>query len=248
MVTSRGCPGKCTFCDKSTFGNKWRGYSAEYLVRMIKHLIKEYGIKELIFYDDTFILSRQRLINLCEILIREKLDFGWSCQARINRVDIDTLKLMKQSGCWQIAYGIESGSQEILDFLQKGITLKQIKDVIRWTKNTGIIPREFFMIGLPLETEDTMRQTINFAKILDLEDFHVTIFTPLPGSKIYEEINQYGTFNEDWRKMNMWSAVFIPNGLTRDIVEKYHKRMFREFYIRPKIILSHLKRIRKWEK
>ena len=247
LVTSRGCVGQCLFCDRKVFGNFVRGYSARYIIDMIKHLQKRYGIKEVIIHDDAFVILRKRLIEFCNIIINEKMDITWSCNARVDLVNPEILKLMRRAGCWQIGYGIESGSQRVLDFIKKGTKLEQIEKAVRWTKEAGMRTRGFFMMGHPTETEKTIRETINFAKRIPVDDFQITLFTPLPGSAAYAVAKQYGEFDDDWSKMNMWEPIFVPKGLTKEGLIKYQRMAFREFYCRPKIILSYLKTLRKPE-
>lgn len=244
LITSRGCPGKCTFCDRSVFGKKCRAFSARYLMVMIKHLVKNYGIRDIVFHDDTFIAFKARLRELCQRLKRERLNLVWSCTARVDYVDPQILKVMREAGCWQIAYGIESGSQQILDFLKKEITLRKIEKALKWTKEAGIRSRGYFMIGVPRETKETIEMTIDFAKRIDLDDFHISFFSPYPGTELYKRVEKYGTFYEEWPKMNGWFPVFIPKGLTQGELERYQKIAFKEFYLRPKIILSYLSRLK----
>ncbi len=243
LVTSRGCPFKCRFCDNSVFGRKVRGYSAGYLVDMIKYLQKKYGIKDIFINDDNFVMLKRRLIEFCNLIKKEKLDLIWGCYSRVDSVTEEILKIMKSAGCWRISYGLESGAQEILNFYRKNETLEQMKSAIRWTKEAGIRAKGFFMMGNFLETEQTLRKTIDFAKKLSLDDFHATFLTPLPGSDIYSIADNYGTFDRDWKKMSMWFPVFVPHGLSQKILEKYRKKAFLEFYLRPSIIISYLKNI-----
>lgn len=247
LITSRGCIGKCLFCDRKVFGNKIRGYSVDYIFEMIKILQRDYGIKDVMIHDDAFVLMKLRLREFCERIIKENIDITWSCNARVDLVNLDILKLMKKAGCKQIGYGIESGSQKILNFIQKGVTLEQIEKAVRWTKKAGIRTRGFFMLGHPTETEETIKETIKFAKKIPVDDFQITIFTPLPGSEAYFVADKYGEFEDDWEKMSMWEPVFVPNGLTKEKLKYYQKRAFREFYFRPKIMLSYLKDIRSKE-
>ena len=245
LITSRGCYGQCTFCDTSVFGSHIRAFSAEYVIDMIIDLIDNYRIKDIAFYDDNFIVNSKRLSRICDYIINSNLDLTWSCDARVDTVkSIDKLKMMKKAGCWQICYGIESGSQEILDVEKKNTKIEKIREVIEWTAKVGIQVKGFFMMGHPLETEESMRQTIDFAKSLPLSNAHVTFVTPLPGTELYKTAGQYGKFDCDWRKMNMWSPVFIPNGLTIDQLNDYKKRFFREFYMRPSVIYNFAKQIR----
>jgi len=245
LITSRGCYGKCTFCDNSVFGRKIRFHSAEYVIKMIKHLIDRYGIKEISFYDDNFIVFANRISKICKMIIDERLDITWSCDARVDTVKSpETLKMLEEAGCWEICYGIETGVQKILDEEKKNISIEQIRQVVDWTAQAGLQVKGFFMMGHPLETEETMKETIKFAKELPLTDAHVTFVTPFPGSELYKTAHNYGTFHNDWRKMNMWTPVFVPRGLSEEILRKYRNKFFREFYLRPRIILAYLKNVK----
>ena len=245
LITSRGCYGKCTFCDTVCFGRKIRNHSPEYVIKMIKALIDGYGVKDVSFYDDNFVAYPKRISQICEMIIREKLDITWSCDSRIDNIKSpDQLTLFKRAGCWEICYGIESGNQKILDEVKKNITLDKIKRVVEWTDEAGINVKGFFMMGLPLETEESINETIQFAKQLPLTNAHVTFTTPLPGSELYSTARQYGTFDDDWAKMNMWNPVFIPHDVSEELLLKSKKRFFREFYLRPGIIFRYLKMIR----
>jgi radical SAM superfamily enzyme YgiQ (UPF0313 family) len=247
LVTSRGCPGKCTFCDRTVFGNFCRGFSAEYLFEMVKELYLRYHIRDILFDDDNFIVFKPRLARFCDLLMSSELDLTWSCNARVDIVDEETLRLMAQAGCWQIAYGIESGNQEILDVLNKGITLDQIRKALAMTRKAGIKTKGFFMIGSPLETPKTVEDTIRFVLELPLDDFQTTLFTPLPGCELYETIETYGELEDDWSKMNLWYPVFVPRGMSKHELVAYSKRAFRRFYFRPKILWGYLKTLKKPE-
>ncbi|MFH1968568.1 MAG: radical SAM protein [bacterium] len=245
LITSRGCPYQCRFCDNSMFGKKVRAYSAGRLIEIVKYLQKNYGVKDIFFNDDNFVMLKNRLIEFCNALHREKLDLTWGCYGRIDNVTDETmLMMMKKAGCWRISYGLESGEQKILDFYRKNETLQQMKKVIGWTRKAGIRSKGFFMMGNFLETEESLKKTVEFAKNLALDDFHATFLTPLPGSDIYDIADQYGSFDRDWDKMSMWFPVFIPNGLNRETLEKYRRKAFLEFYLRPGIVVSYFKNIK----
>lgn len=241
LITSRGCPGKCTFCDRTVFGNVCRGFSAEYLFEMVKELYYRYHIRDILFDDDNFVMFRSRLAEFCELLLKSGLRISWACNARVDLVNLETLRLMARAGCWQVAYGIESGNQDILDVLNKSISLNQIRKALAMTHEAGIKTKGFFMIGSPLETLKTIEQTIRFALELPLDDFQTTFFTPLPGCELYHRIRDYGELEDNWSKMNMWYPVFVPAGLSRRELMAAAKRAFRRFYFRPKILWAYLK-------
>lgn len=244
LITSRGCPFHCTFCDRGIFGNRYRMNSVDYILKMIKELYFKYGVRHIYFADDNFTTSRIRTRELCHRLEEEHLDLTWDCNTRVDQVDPQLLKEMKRAGCRHIAYGIESGNQEILGLLNKGITLKQVEKSIQWTKEAGIDARGNFMLGNPGETEGTIEETIKFAKKLPLNTFKMSFFTPFPATEIYKEIERYGRFDEDWEKLSKYSPVFIPEGLTQKNLERYFKMAYRKFYFRPKMVIHYLKKIK----
>lgn len=246
LVTSRGCTGKCLFCDRSVFGRLPRIHSAERVLVMIEHLIRNYGIKEIQFFDDNFPLFPQRLDEICQGLIKRKWGLTWSCQARADMVNPKILRLMKQAGCWQIGLGIESGSDEILRILQKGETKEKIRKAVEATAKAGIEIKGFFILGNPGETRETLEETEDFILSLPLTYVHTTYFTPYPGSEAYQVADEFGKVSSknNWSKLGRGTieAVFVPRGLTKRHLEKKASEIFRRFYFRPKIIYYHLKK------
>jgi len=202
LVTSCGCSGQCKFCDRSIFGNRCRAHSAEYVMEMINHLHRDYGIRDFHIYEDNFTLFRDRLIKLCNMLIEAKMDISLFCMVRVDTVTPKMLKLMKKAGFWQIAWGIESGSQKILDNIGKGVTVKQNEETLRWAAEAGIRNQGYFMLGYFGEIEDTIKETFAFLRRAPLDDFHITYFTPFPGSSAYKEVDKYGTFDKSWDKVS----------------------------------------------
>jgi len=243
LLTSRGCPGQCTFCDVGGVGRKIRGFSAEYVLGMIAHLVQNYGINDFLIYDDSFVTMRKRLRRLCQEIIDRDLRLHWSCCARVDSVTPEILGLMKKAGCWQIEYGIESGSQKMLDFMQKHITLEQIENAVKWSKDAGIETRGNFIFGFLGETRQTLQETIDFALRLDLDYFQQTFLTPYPGSAIYDLAEQYGEFDKDFERMNNLALNFIPKDLTKEELEEFSAKAFRKFYLRPRVMWHHLKKI-----
>jgi anaerobic magnesium-protoporphyrin IX monomethyl ester cyclase len=243
IVTSRGCPYKCIFCDRSVFGNKCRGHSAQYILELIEYLHKKFGIREILIEDDTFVTLKKRLIEVCEGIINRGIKISWSCLGRADSVTPEILHLMKRAGCWSISYGIETGDEEVMKFIGKNLTLDKIENAVRWTRKAGILSKGFFIMGHPIDTHDTIKKTINFALKIPLDDISVSMMTPFPGSKLYSIASQYGEFEDNWKKMNELDIVFVPKGLTEDDLHRYSKEMFRRFYLRPRIVLNYMKRI-----
>ena len=244
MITSRGCPGRCIFCDLKTFGNRCRRNSIPYTMRVVEQLTEQFGIRDLRIPDDTFVISKKHVLAFCDEVAARRLDISWSCQARVNTVDPELLAAMKRAGCWQIDYGIESGSQRILDTLRKGITREQALRALRWTRDAGIQTKGYFMLGSPGETPETIHETIAFAREAALDSFQVSFFTPFPGSPVYDEIAAHGVLEEQWGSMSIWNPVFVPRGMTKAQLVDASQRALRAFYLRPMTILRYLMRIR----
>jgi len=243
IVTTRGCPYKCIFCDRSVFGNRCRGHSAEYVLELIEYLSKKFGIKEILIEDDTFVTFKDRLIEICEGIINRGIRISWSCLARADAVTPEILSLMKKAGCWSISYGIETGDPEVMKFIGKTLNLNKVEQAVRLTKKAGILSKGFFILGHPIDTHDTIKRTIDFALRIPLDDISVSMMTPFPGSILYKIASQYGKFENDWKRMNELNTVFVPKGLTENDLQRYSKEIFRRFYFRPRIVLNYLKRI-----
>ncbi len=244
IISARGCPEKCIFCDTSVFSRQIRYYSPEYILEMIEYLVRYFGIKEIIFEDDQFLINKDRVINICEGLLRATWRISWCCSGRVNSInDLEVLKLMKQSGCWQINYGIESGNQYILDFAKKRISIDQIEKAVQLTHAAGILSKGYFIFGLPFETEETMEATIQFALRLPLNDMSIFILTPFPGSEMYDIAQQYGIIEKDYKKMNLLEVTYVPFNLTKEKLLSYQRRFMRKFYLRPHIIGNYFGRL-----
>ena len=251
IITSRGCPYRCSFCNRAIFGNKFRHRSEKNVVDEIEILIKKFNAKEIKFWDDAINVIPERLINICNEILRRGIKIPWSCIARINGMDEPLLKKMKEAGCWQISYGIESENQKILDNIKKDLTISQIKEVVSTTNKAGIRTRGFFMLGLPGETKETMQQTINFSKslMLDIANFYIT--TPYPSTDLYEDAKKSGelkkaSYNE--YLTNFPDEIsYVPNGLTAGLIKEYQWRAYKSFYLRLQYVIKQLFRINSME-
>lgn len=244
IITSRGCPFRCGFCScHKTFGRTYRFMSAARVIREIKYLVEEYRADSLHFYDDTLTIHKGRIMELCELMIKNKLTLPWACFTRVDKVDRELLQAMKRSGCYQIFYGVESGTQRLLDIIDKDITLEQIKNAVQITKEEGIEALGSFIIGLPTETPEESERTIRFAIELDMDFAHCEIFTPHPGTQIFEIALKYGKLTTtDWNKFSTWSEepVYMPDGRTPDELKKARDKFYIKFYLRPNFLLKRL--------
>ena len=243
VVLSRGCPNQCTFCDRSVFGNRCRAHSAEYAVRLFLDLRRNYGVREILVEDDTFLILAERIREFCERLIAEKVDISWSCLGRADRVDRDLLVLMKAAGCWHISYGIESGDPAILKSVRKNLDLEQIRQAVRWSREAGLRTKGFFILGFPGETHASLKTTREFALSIPLDDVTVMQMTPFPGSELYAVADKHGEFDRDWLKMSTLKTVFVPSGLLREDLEAARRDMLRAFYLRPAVLFRQLQHV-----
>ena len=235
VVTSRGCPFSCSFCDRSTSGRKGRFHGVDYTLALCRRLAR-LGVRHILFYDDLFTVSRKRVVELCERFLSEGLRFTWSCNSHPNLLDPETLRLMRRAGCWQIAYGIESGSQRILDVVKHEVRIPRMLETLRMTRAAGIRVKGLLMMAHPTEDEDSLRETVAFLRTAPLDLMQITKFTPYPGTPSYPTVRQHGSFAEDWERMNAMNWVFVPNGLTPALLERYFRQAYRAFYTRPDVL------------
>lgn len=237
MMTSRGCPHQCVFCSTYTvFGRRCRLRSPENVFDEIKLLVDRFGVRRIDFMDDTFTIDRQRVVDLCRMILAAGLDIRWLCQTRVDRVDPDLLALMREAGCDLVLFGLESGSQKVLDSIKKGVTIQQAEKAIKWTKEAGIAIIGSFMIGNPSETRATIMETVAFACRNDIDSADFNLFTPYPGTKHFEDMYQ----DDEWRaftdpEFNV-KVAYVPEGLTHDDLDLAQRITYRRFYLRPRYI------------
>lgn len=247
LETSRGCPYGCTYCNKSIFGRNFRVKSPQKVVGEFLQA-KELGFKEIHIIDDGFTTNIERAKEICDLLIREKVNIGWHTAngIRADRVDLELLKKMKQAGCWGIYLGIESGNQEILNKIKKGITLEQVQNAVKWAKKAKLEVAGYFMIGLPGETKETMQQTIDFAKSLNLDLAKISITIPLPATELFNELNKKNLIKttnwEDFKFYSSPSKIYDHENLSWKTIEKYSRKFYREVYLRPSFIFKRIKK------
>ena len=243
FIRSRGCPFKCTFCGvDAIFTHKFRCQSPERTLEEIFFLIKQFKVREILFKDSDFLIRRKNVVELCELLIEKQLDLIWSCNARVDKVDKDLLKLMKLAGCNQITYGIESGSQRMLDTLKKDFTAEQVIKGVRAAKEQGIDCVGNFIIGTPGEDYESINETIQLVKKLDLDYASFHFLTAFPGSPLYGEAVKQGWLLEN-RESDFESFNMNASKLSESELEKAMRTMIRSFYLRPSYIMNRMKRI-----
>lgn len=254
IMSSRGCPYQCIFCDRTVFGNRFRARSAKNVADEIEHLIKDFGIKEFKFFDDMFSLDQQRVMDICNELERRKIHLPWSCTTRVDRVSEELIKRMAEAGCWQIAFGLESGSQKILDKMKKGIKLEQSRKAVKWCQKYGIDVRAFFVLGMPGETKETIRETVQFAKDLGLD--MPTFYTLMiyPGNELFHIVHKEGKLlHSDFSQysslinVNETKLHYVPEGMTEDELKHAISWAYKSFFLDPRYILRQFLKIRSLE-
>ena len=250
VFTSRGCPFDCLYCEtKIMCGKKPRLHSAERVCEEIGILYNKFKVRNIMFFDDIFIINRERVMKVCDYILDNKLKLTWSCLGRVNYVDLELLKKMKKSGCEIISYGIESGDQDVLNFYRRNTSLDQIRKAIKLTKKAGIAIRAFFMIGSPLPKRDirkSIKKTIDFAKELNTDSMYLSILTPFPGSEMYDLfIKENFIDKSEWLDFTMFkkSIVKVP-GLSQEELAQILNDAYREYYLRPKYIFKMLGKLR----
>ncbi len=241
IITSRGCPFRCAYCSGHlTFGKTHRYNSTENIIKEIKELITKYEADSIQFYDETFTANRKRVIELCDEMIKNNIKIEWSCFTRVNLVDEELLKKMKEAGCYLIFFGLESGVQRLLDLIKKDITLEQQKKAIDLCKKVGIETWGSFILALPTETIEDSKKTINQAIKLDVDYVQFPICTPFPGTELYNICKKEGTIlREDWDNFTTWDEiVYLPEGRTQEEIRNTVRLAYRKFYMRPKFMVK----------
>lgn len=251
MITSRGCPIGCSFCVIHE-GQKVRHHSPERVIDEIEFLIKDYETTHINFLDAMFLSNRSRIIKLCEMIIERNIKIKWACEAHVNYINQESLKLMKKAGCETIFFGIESGDDNLLRNIGKKSNVEQIKKALTATAQVGIKSVGFFMLGLPGETEELAKKTIEFSLSLPLDMAVFSITVPYPGSQLFEDVKKRDDkFDQyDWdgfgntgilgRNPPVWS----PDELPYDKLKKLQAEGMQKFHFRPKTIYRHIKSLR----
>ncbi|MBU4185024.1 MAG: B12-binding domain-containing radical SAM protein [Proteobacteria bacterium] len=249
MTSTRGCPNNCSFCSAgAVFGRKVRRKSVQRVIEEIEHVVGRYGAREISFWDDNMVLNRNWMMALCDALLTSHLDITWTCYARVDAVDPAILGKMKAAGCFNIFYGFESGSQELLDLIDKKIRIEDSIRVCRWTREAGIEVRGSFMLGLPGETPELARQTIRFALELDPDYAQFSLTTPYPGTRLYKQAKQFGRLSDKLSDYHGWKPVFVPYGYDsqKQLLAMERLAMLR-FYFRPRYWLRTIRKVQTWK-
>lgn len=242
LLTSRGCPFKCTFCEtKLTFGRTFRYNSTERVLAEIQMLIDD-GYDSFQFYDDIFTINKKRVIELCEGIIARGWNIKWMCFTRTNCLSDDMLEAMKRSGCYLIVFGAETGNDDLLKLIKKDLTVAKNFEGIAMARKHGIKTMSSFMLGLPQETREHTLKTIQFTIDSGLDYAVFPITEPYPGTELWVDAQKYGYFDTSGKHQNNLlsenSAVWVPHGRTREELQDLSHMAMRRFYLRPRQIVN----------
>jgi len=235
VITTRGCLYSCTFCASPyLWQNSIRFRSPENVVDEIEYLVRDFGVREIHFEDDNLTLKKEHIGRIADLIIQRNLDISWATPngVRADTLTVDLIRLMKKSGCYFLAFGIESANQQILDTVHKDIDLGVVERAVRLSHKEGILTQGFFIFGLPGETEETIQETIHFAKAIPLDRAQFLLFDPLPGSQLWQELEGAWDATEDRRSYQ--EVKWVPPTIQRGILEKAPAEAFRSFFFRPR--------------
>lgn len=247
IETERGCYGQCIYClAHQVSGHKLRQRTSDNIVAEIKECISQYKIKDFHFRSDSFTADKNWVIELCRKITDEKLKINWVCASRVDSIDEEMMRWMKKAGCWGISFGVESGSQKMLDLMKKDITVEQIRNAFRLCNQYRIDSFAYFLIGLPWETEETVDESIALAIEIDPSVAEFFIVYPFPGTEFYEIAVQEGLIREKrFRNKGAYGLPAIDTlYLKKEKLLELRKKARRQFYLRPRYLLKVFRRIR----
>jgi anaerobic magnesium-protoporphyrin IX monomethyl ester cyclase len=249
MLTSRGCPFRCRYCDRPHMGKRFRFYNPDYVVAEMQEC-ENLGIGEAFIYDDTFTVNKKRVMDICKLKIDTNISLAFDIRARVDTVNEEMLRALKDAGCERIHYGIEAGTEKIQKVLDKGITLEQAEKAFAMTRKVGIKTLAYFMIGSPTETRQDIKDSITFATRINPDFVSITILTPFPETAIYFQALEEGVISHDYfrefaRNPNPdFEVKYWEKELKREELFSELKNAYRRFYGRPGFIIKEAMQVR----
>jgi len=246
IITSRGCPYACVFClSRQVAGSRLRQRSVGNVLGELRQCIEQHGIRDFLFRSDTFTLNKDWVLELCEGIVREGLDIRWSCNSRVDTLDRERLEAMQRAGCWLIAFGVESGSDELLRRMKKGASVEQARQAIRLCREAGVKSSVYLLVGLPWETEESFHRTSDLAVELDPDYLEVFYVYPFQGTELYDIAVKEGLLEEGAFPVDSYSRPAMPtHDFTVEQLSHLRRKLLRRFYLRPSYIARTLWRSR----
>lgn len=233
MITSRGCPFRCTFCDKSVSGSRWRARAAEDVVDELVELRERHGVRFVNFYDDNFTLRRQRVVGICEEILRRGLDVEWKCEGRVDGVDLVLLQLMRRAGCRTVAYGVESGNAQTLALLRKDVKVEQAAAAFAATREAGLRSLAYIILGAPGEGRAEVRRTVRFCHELGADYVQFSTLTAFPGTPLFAS-HGGGAASDVRNPVDSDAARATVTDLPPDELQALLREAWTGFYLRPR--------------
>ena len=233
MITSRGCPYTCSFCDRTVFEHLYRYNSAAYIYEQMRHLRDHFGVRHINFYDDLFTAQEARVQELCARLIDRPLGMEFNCAVRTGHTSAELLRLLRRAGALMVSLGIESADPAMMRRHKAGVTLEAVRETVAKIHAAGLRAKGLFIFGLPGETPATIQTTSDFILSLDLDEMNLTKFSPMYGAPLWDECvtGRTGELREDWRLMNCLNFVFRPEGFaSREEMDALYNWHVRRFY------------------
>lgn len=256
ILATRGCPNQCTFCSSRTersLGSKYRKRDPKLVVDEMVYMHERYGSKVFSFMDLAFPMVRKHAVDLCNELIKRGLNkkFKWITECRVKPLDEELLCLLKEAGCERLCFGIESGNNNTLKLLKKNFTTDDVRKAVKMAHNAGIEIDGMFMIGLPEETEEMIKETIDFAIELNVRYAIFNLFVPYPGCELWDTLTSQNKITfKSWSEFTSYPTysggepVYVPDGLTHEQMMNLQKYAMRRFYLRPRFVYNELKRLK----
>jgi anaerobic magnesium-protoporphyrin IX monomethyl ester cyclase len=232
IITSRGCPFQCTFCLASKMcGRGFRARSPKNVVDELEFLRDAYGADAFSFYDDTFTFDKKRAYEICGEMKKRKLNLQWDCRTRVDRITKKLLAHLRDANCQLIHFGVESGSQKMLDTMKKGTTIEQNEKAIKWAKEVGISAAISVVVGYPGETQNMLQQTLDFISKTRPDYVYMCIAIPYPGTELYDHLKDLGwEMSTEWERFDEQTLVFKNPNITSEEIEEMRRTFFNKFF------------------
>jgi radical SAM superfamily enzyme YgiQ (UPF0313 family) len=249
IVTNRGCPHSCIYCLAPVVSGKKNRYrSTDNVLAELVECVERHGICNFLFRSDLFTQNKKWVIELCQKIIERGLDIEWASNSRVDTINAEMLGWMKRAGCWLIAYGVESGDQQMLDLMEKKATVAQAREAVRLTREAGIKSSVYLLMGLPWDTRDTLETNVRFAQEL-MPDFLEIFYTyPFPGTKLHQIAVEQGLLRDGEVPVDAYSQPAIGGlYLTREELAVLRRKSLRRIYLQPRYIFQTLRGARTWK-